>query len=262
MPLNTTGLDSKQKPQVKITGQYTLFRCKNHLCEEVFWTYKDLEKHLISEACLAHRKQQELICDYMKKQYASMFTASKSDEIYSRKERRSLFTHFEDLKHEVPAEHLTRDETFQYTQDFKMGFALKVRKKQTKYNPNQLEYLQKLFLEGQRGGKKFQAPEIVEMMKRATRPGKPDELRFEVSEWLTESQIRYQLAKMTIQLKNTGEIELEAQVDRAQLHEAVEEADAQTLQRDAENLHTEVSNLDFEVNENRPQSHPWIVSYS
>ena len=67
---------------------------------------------------------------------------------------------------------------------------------------------------------------------------------------------------MTIQLKNTGEIELEAQVDRAQLHEAVEEADAQTLQRDAENLHTEVSNLDFEVNENRPQSHPWIVSNS
>ena len=168
---------------------------------QVFQSYKDLEKHIISEACLAQRKQQESICQYMTCKYVNMFTAAKTEGDFSKKERRSLVTNFDQLYHEVLGEHLPRDEGFEHLQEFQMGFALKVRKKPTKYNQNQKDYLRKIFLNGERAGKKFQPEEISELMKHATKDGQPGQLRFSVSEWLTEAQIRYQLAKMTVQLK-------------------------------------------------------------
>ena len=169
-------------------------------------------------------------------------------------------TDFEELKPEIPGEQIPRDETFEYCQDFSMGFALKVRKKPTKYSANQTDYLRRLFLNGQKGGKKYQADEIVEMMKHATKDGNPNELRFTVSEWLTEAQIRYHLAKMTIQLKNSGTVDLNQQVERAELHEAIQENDAEIAEREAGDLFNHVNNHEYEVNLSTPQSHPWIVS--
>ena len=227
---------------------------------QVFQSYKDLEKHIISEACLAQRKQQESICQYMTCKYVNMFTAAKTEGDFSKKERRSLVTNFDQLYHEVLGEHLPRDEGFEHLQEFQMGFALKVRKKPTKYNQNQKEYLRKIFLDGEKAGKKFQPEEISELMKHATKDGQPGQLRFSVSEWLTEAQIRYQLAKMTVQLKNTGKIDLQEMVERSELHEAVEANDAQMERQQADNLHSEINNLEMDVDENRPQCHPWIVS--
>ena len=111
-----------------------------------------------------------------------------------------------------------------------------------------------------KAGKKVQTDKVSELMKHATKEGQPVELRFSVSEWLTEAQMRYQLAKMTVLLKNTGRIDNQEKVERSELHEAVEANDAQMERQQADNLHSEINNLEMDVDENRPQCHPWIVS--
>ena len=115
-----------------------------------------------------------------------MFTASKTGEKLTRKDKRSMMTNFDGIKVVIPRDSIPRDETLDKYQAFSIEFALKNRKPNTRYNENQVSYLKQVFLEGESGGKNYTALETVELMKNAKKGGNPQEFRFSVSEWLTE----------------------------------------------------------------------------
>ena len=53
---------------------------------------------------------------------------------------------------------------------------------------------------------------------------------------------------------------MEARIDVSLIHEGMEECDAEGEKNEAENLCEEINSLEFVVDEEALQSHPWIVS--
>ena len=263
MDLQRKELLCQYSPQTKKNVQQSLevsFSCPNDHCNETFGSYKELQEHCISDVCSRKRKKNdETVCEYVTRKYATMFTAEQSDEPYTKKQRRSMMTNFESLRVPTPKETIPRcdDDIFDCSEKFPLGFALKKRKPQTKYSKNQLEYLREIFLSGETGGRAYQPLEVVEMMKRATKDGK---LRFEVKEWLDANQIHYHFNKMNVQLRENTRVDLDKKVERAKLHEEMNLDNARRERREAENILEEFNNLEFDVNLQNPQSHPWIVS--
>ena len=190
-----------------------------------------------------------------------MFTASKTGEKLTGKEKRSMMTNFDGRKAVIPWDSIPRDETLDKFQGFSIGFALKNRKPNTKYNENQVSYLKQVFLEGESGGKKYIALETVELMKRAKNVGNLQEFWFSVSEWLTEPQIKYHIANFGTQLRKNGKIDSDVAASRAEIHEMMEENEVRFERRDAAEIYAQLSQQKYVVDPANPQEHPWIVRF-
>ena len=236
-----------------------VFKCPNPLCDEAYKSNAALEKHQLSRACAAKRKNQESGMGYVTRKYVGSFAASK-EENFSRFERRSLLTNFKELHLAIPLEDIPRDKTFE-PHIFKEGFALKRRKAGTVYTKKQLSYLKGLFDFGERrNNKKYTYEEAVVMMRKATVDGDPTKLLFTEKEWLDEYQVKYQFAKMAAQLRRNEVTNPEALIDNSAIHAEIEEMDAEERNIIVDELAREMETLqDDGYGGNEEQDHPYIV---
>ena len=262
MPGSIESRTSAKEINDDIAGRPTraVFKCPNNLCDEQYKSFSALEKHQLSRACAAKRKNNESGMAYITRKYIGYFSASKTEDL-TRHDRRSLFTNFEKVRVAIPSEEITRDESEAFFHTFEKGFALKRRKAGTVYNENQKSYLKKLFMFGEKSKKKYSHSEVAVMMRKETLSESSSKLRFTEQEWLDEYQIKYQFAKMAAQLKKENDVDTDGVIEASAVHEELENIDANERRQIVEDLALEMeAQQTTGYGGNTEQTHPWIIN--
>ena len=229
------------------------FACPSDTCDLKFKRYQNLQYHLLSKACSRTRKEAGMA--YAARTYAEAFSDS-SYEAFTRQERRSRPIHLEELRRIELLPEIPKGE-IQFLHEYQMGFALKTRKAATQFTSKQINFIKKIYQEGEQSSAKKKQPIQIKVLMRQAVNLSTNAAIFEPHEWLEEQQIKYIIAKFIAEKKKAGLAGMEIE-DDAIVDEVVE---AMAANADA-GVSRVICNALQITEPPKEQDHPIIVSYS
>ena len=156
--LNTTNVDDcddleSESKNCEKTGEPlrsgSVFRCSNNHCHAKFLNFHNLLAHDLSQNC--YIKKSETIAGHVVREYSQKMGSSKLQRALTVSERRHLPTVLEGELQDIQwSESLSKyfDPMYKIGR-FSVGFALRVSNPPTKYNQKQIDYIRRIFLDGE-----------------------------------------------------------------------------------------------------------------
>ena len=137
--------------------QGSVFRCGND-CDAKFLNYRNLVAHELAQNCF--KRTRESISGHVVREYAAKMGSARFQRPMTTTERRHLPTVLEAGLEDIEltpklASYLDEEAK---TGRYPVGFALRVRSMPTDYNTNQINYIKRIFLEGELPNKKKADP--------------------------------------------------------------------------------------------------------
>lgn len=162
------------------SDQRSQYDCPNELCDQTFQTYSEREQHFHQGGCSL------TILETVSKMWTSEYSAS-TFQTLTPQQKRSIQTLLTPLQSARVIETVPRG-VLDLVSEFIQGWAIRVRKKPTKFTTDQEKFVKAAFDQGEISkNRKVQPEEVVANMRRAkTNEGT---YKFSKKDWLTEQQV-------------------------------------------------------------------------
>ena len=205
-----------------VLSEGTLFYCsKDPNCTMTFLRHHNMEKHALYGKC--HIPKQLSSKQQIQRKFAKKFSVNPEEHVASGSRKVINLINLEAV--EVPAILKVAEDD---ASDFVQGCALQSKRTNKRFSKALINYLNEVYLEGERTKRKATAAQVEKDLRRAR--DENGKLMFDVDEWLEEIQIKSYFSRLaskktTKSLTLTNE-ELDEVLDDAKLQENINDQNA------------------------------------